>query len=181
MGVSALQAPQGLATVYARHNAPSATLLTTIFIWKWFTSFCLSKDIRPKQHLHLFPLKAKVARVPSAKAMSMEHALSSLIPVHVGTAWNMGYIYLPTPNNCPKVMPLRRSTASQWMQPFWWSQKKSPKWMSHAKLFLCSIQRKPIELAVLSKDIIAHGRRDLKGMRHRLLHCSVKCTRNFPV
>lgn len=57
----------------------------------------------------------------------------------------------------------------------------SPKWMSHAKLFLCSIQRKPIELAVLSKDVIARGCRDRKGMCHRLLHCSVKCTGNFSV
>lgn len=119
-----LTSPTRVGYCYSHHNAPSATIPTTIFIWKWFTSFCLSKDIRPKQSLHLFPLKAKVARGPSAKAIFMEHALSSLNPVHAGTAWNMAYLYLPTPNNCPEVMPLGRSTASQWMQPFWWSQKK---------------------------------------------------------
>lgn len=147
MAVSALQAPEGLATVYSPPNTPHHhPYLEVIYLHR-----PLKGRLSHPEFLSIFPWNKGGKRPFLPRPFSLEPAFSSFIAIHEGTSGNVGY---KSPNNGPEGMSLRRYTASQLVQQTLNGHKRNwvfPQVRTEWKLFLCSLQRKPIELAVLSE------------------------------
>lgn len=119
----------------------------TFLIWKWSASFCFSKSVTSIPSPHPLSLETKVSRGPSVKAVFLRTCSFFSNCNSWGNGREHGCL---CPNPALKTCPSGDALLLSWYSKLS-MVAKGTRLKPQVELFLCTLQRKPAELAVFSE------------------------------